>query len=286
MTDAAPQSKYDEIKILKTYITNATKKASTYYKKWSSLFRLWSGLTRGLSLVVAIAAVYLTFAHTDITIVKTYFGSKANASLFLIATTGILVAVDKLFIISGNWKRSTIAKIKIAELEETAEFHWHRINIEYGESGLDAAAIVSVCDFYQAQLVELYKIQTEETTSWGNDIDKAIESFKTVLNTTKERAEAEAKKAAHQATTFETTIVKVKLKNFENVEGNVTITLSGVDYKRKPLDLLVFQAVHVVDGHVIAKITTSTSNEKIFIQENVEKATAGNAVEFEFEFQS
>ena len=139
-----------------------------------TIFRRLSRFTRALTFLIVIAAVWLTFSRQEYAWLNKLFGTTQGASLFFVALTALFVAFDKLYLISGNWKRFSIARLSIQEIIETANFKWERLKIEASDAGIDEATMATACDFYEVKLNELFIVIKKETSSWGSELDTAM----------------------------------------------------------------------------------------------------------------
>ena len=267
-------------------ILEAMNSAHNYYVKQAVIFRFLSSFTRLIAFSLTVAAIWLTFSKKEYALVKELFGNSANGSLFFIAATGSLIAMDKLYIISSNWKRFTIAKLEIDELRQLTLLNRKRLEVSFTEAGMNFEAFISACEFYERQIVKLFKLQKEETKEWGKDLSSAMDSLKEILDETKKEAEKEAKKKAKPQDTKDTCVVKVSIANHSVIKGEILIILGHIEYSRTPSKVLVFPNVQIKNNHVHAKLIWTTGDESELFAEDVVSAEAGELAEIEFDVSS
>jgi len=283
MKESALPGKLGELETLKNLVIVQCNTQYNYYDKQATIFRWLSRLTRTMALGLSIAALWLTFAKVDYPWLNHTFGGAPESAIFFVALTGILVSVDKLFIISNNWKRSTIAKMRIDELINAVEFRWRRVLLEVKETGITDAELAVAMDFFEQKQRELHEVLKVETNTWGDNIDTALSSLKSVLDSTRQQAEEETRRAVarahqHNATTC---IVKLKLSEALVRKGIVTLSLGGATHQREAAKDMVIPDVKIDNGHVIVRLTYKDGEKNITL-EKVEAATAGSLLPVSF----
>lgn len=174
----------------------------------------------------------------------------------------------------------------IDELRQLILLNRKRLEVSFTEAGMNTEAFISVCEFYERQIVKLFKLQKEETKEWGKDLSSAMDSLKEILDETKKEAEKEAKKKAKPQDTQDTGVVKVSIENHSVIKGDILIILGHIEYSQTPRKVLVFPNVQIKNNHVHAKLIWTTGDESKLFAENVVSAKAGELAEIKFDVSS
>lgn len=256
-------------------------KESDWYKsrRWIWIILSWG--TRILAATALALGVILPLSKASVPC----FESAAQAAVASIAFAGLMIGADRVFMISSTWTRYVNAMMKIETLRKGAEFDWIALKTGLADP-VSTQDIQKAIALFKALVIDSRKIVETETSSWSEELIKAVEQLRAMIGEQKAAAETlvreerNAREAAQKLASVPTHgAIRVKIEGaFERLAGPIKVTAAGRSQDRDASTTTVI-VPDVASGIHTVRLEGQDAQGKSVVVENVVQVKPNTIVE-------
>jgi hypothetical protein len=213
--------------------------------RWPWVILSW--VTRSLAAVALVLGVILPLSKAPIP----FFESAAQAAVACIAFAGLLVGADRVFMISSTWARRVNAMMKIRTLQKATQLDWMALKTGLADP-ITPQDVQRALALFKTLVIGSRQIVEAETSSWSEELVKAVEQLQIMIGEQKTAADALAiekqktREAAQKlaiASTHGT--VRVKIEGaVDRLVGSVRVTVADRSEDRNsPVETVIVPEV-------------------------------------------
>jgi hypothetical protein len=272
-------------------------KVEKFYESRKVSYRIVSWIIRTLSVIFYVFGILLSFVKVDekvkfdfVTDLSAPFGGFAETAVVLVILASIIVVVDERYLASSNWKRFSLAFLKINGLKTSLKIDIQSLKIR-STGSFTPEVVDEACEICSTFVAQVQQARLEETEAWAKALDKSHNDFKSSISAASANAQATLKEAQKRraerqqaAAAREPGFIRVILMGYENIDGQVLLQTEGVSKQAQPQNIIILKDVPSHLGaivvNVIYKLKGSTES---LAKANVVKPKAQASVDVTFE---